>query len=139
MTIPDDVRAFLMSKFRFPVLATLNPDGTIQQSVMWFDLDGDKVLMNTKLGRQKDRNLRSNQTVSLCFEEEGAYVTLSGRVEVIDDRERAQADIYRLAVRYDGEEEAKKQVQTAFGTQERVTLLMTIDKVFARGLPEDGK
>lgn len=125
-----------MSKLRFPVLATLNPDGTIQQSVMWFDLEGDRIMMNTKLGRRKDRNLRANQAISLCFEEEGTYVTLSGRIEIIDDRERAQADIYRLAVRYDGEESAKQSFATGFGLQERVTLLMTVDKVLTHGLDQ---
>lgn len=125
-----------MSKHRFPVLATLNPDGTIQQSVMWFDLEGDRIMMNTKLGRHKDRNLRENQTVSLCFEDETRYVTLSGRIEIIDDRERAQADIYRLAIRYDGEEAARRAVETGFGQQERVTLLMTVDKVLTHGLDQ---
>ena len=134
MTIPDNVREFLLSKYRFPVLATVNPDGTIQQSVMWFDLEGDQVLMNTKKGRYKDRNIRSNTAVSLCFEDEGTYVTISGRVEVIDDPERAQADIYRLAVRYDGEEAAKKAVETDYSKQERVTLLVTVDRIFTHGL-----
>ena len=123
-----------MSKHRFPVLATINPDGTIQQSVMWFDLEGDRIMMNTKVGRHKDRNLRANQVASLCFEDELAFVTLSGRIELIDDRERAQADIYRLAVRYDGEESAKRSLETGFGLQERVTLLMTVDKVFTHGI-----
>jgi PPOX class probable F420-dependent enzyme len=126
-----------MSKLRFPVLATLNPDGTIQQSVMWFDLEGDQVLMNTKVGRSKHRNMRSNDVVSLCFEDEGTYVTLSGRVMVVDDLDRGQADIYRLAVRYEGEDSARKQVQSDYSHQQRTSLLVTIDKVFTHGLKQD--
>jgi PPOX class probable F420-dependent enzyme len=137
MMLSPRVRSFLMSKLRFPVLATLNPDGSIQQSVMWFDLDGDQVLMNTKAGRAKHRNLTANGIASLCFEEMGAYVTLSGRCEVIDDPERGQADIYRLAVRYDGEESARQQVAEAYSSQERTTILMTIERVFVHGLPQD--
>lgn len=125
-----------MEKPRFPVLATVNPDGTIQQSVMWFDLEGDQVMMNTLRGRFKERNLRSNDVVSLCFEEEGRYVTLSGRVTPVDDPERGQADIRRLAVRYDGEAEAARMVETVFGPQDRVTLLVTIDKVYTHGLEQ---
>jgi len=134
MQIPEKVRAFLMEKPRFPVLATINPDGTIQQSVMWFDLEGDQVLLNTKAGRFKDRNLRTNANVSLCFEEGGTYVTLQGRVEVIDDPELGQQGIHRLAVRYDGEESARQQVETTYRSQERVALLVTIDRIFQHGL-----
>lgn len=136
MPLSEKVRSFLMEKPRFPVLATVNPDGTIQQSVMWFDLEGDQVMMNTLRGRHKERNLRSNDVVSLCFEEEGRYVTLSGRVTVVDDPVRGQADIRRLAVRYDGEAEAERMVESVFGPQDRVTLLVTIEKVFVHGLEQ---
>ena len=47
------VREFL-EKRRFAVLATINPDGSVQQTVMWYQLQGDKVMMNTRRGRVKD-------------------------------------------------------------------------------------
>ena len=49
-------RAFLNEK-RFAVLATINKDGTPQQTVMWYELQGDEIMMNTAHGRLKDRNL----------------------------------------------------------------------------------
>ena len=137
MQIPAHVRAFLMEKPRFPVLATLNPNGTIQQSVMWFDLEGEQILMNTLRGRFKERNLRTNDAVSLCFEEEGTYVTISGRVTAIDDSARGRADIHRLAVRYDGQAEADKMMESVFGGQDRVTLLVSVDKIFTHQLAQD--
>ena len=84
MTIPDNVREFLLSKHRFPVLATVNPDGTIQQSVMWFDLEGDQVLMNTKKGRYKDRNriermfnkLKQSRRIATRYDKTGASQNL---------------------------------------------------------------
>lgn len=134
MSIPEKIKTFLMSELRFPVLATLNPNGTIQQSVMWFDLEGDRILMNTRKGRIKDRNIRENSAVSLCFEQAGTYVTLSGTIEMIDEPERGQADIYRLAVRYDGEESARRAVASDYASQERVTLLMTVDRIYSQGV-----
>lgn len=123
-----------MTGLRFPVLATVNPDGTIQQSVMWFDLEGDKVLMDTAKGRVKYRNMSANNHISLCFEEAGTYVTLSGHVELFDEQERAKGDIYRLAVRYDGKDVADQQARDVYVNQERVTVLMTVDRITTHGL-----
>jgi PPOX class probable F420-dependent enzyme len=107
------------------VLAVLTPDGAPSQSVMWFDLDPDRpdtILMNTKVGRAKDRYLRRDPRVSLCFEDGLIWVALRGRVELDDDRERALADIQSLAVRY-GDAPA------GFDGQSRVTIRMTVEKV----------
>ncbi|MFN2418739.1 MAG: pyridoxamine 5'-phosphate oxidase family protein, partial [Candidatus Limnocylindria bacterium] len=59
--LTDDLREWLTSTLRFPVLAVLTGDGAPNQSVMWFDLDPDRpdtILMNTKVGRAKERFLR---------------------------------------------------------------------------------
>ena len=80
-----------MTGLRYPVLAVLTGDGAPNQSVMWFDLDPeqpDTILMNTKVGRAKERFLRSDPRISLCFEEELTWVAFQGRAELDDDRER---------------------------------------------------
>jgi hypothetical protein len=56
---------------------------------------------------------------------------------VVDDLDRGPADIYRLAVRYEGEDSARKQVQSDYSHQQRTSLLVTIDKVFTHGLKQD--
>ena len=137
MLIPENIRTFLMSKHRFPVLATLNPDGTIHQSVMWFDLNADGIMMNTKKGRVKYRNMSANDHVSLCFEEEGTYVTLSGHVELIEEQERAKGDIHKLAVRYDGQDAADQELRDVYSHQERVTVLMTVDRIHSQGVEQE--
>jgi PPOX class probable F420-dependent enzyme len=123
--LTDDLRAWLTEKLRFPVLAVLTGDGSPNQSVMWFDLDPerpDTILMNTKVGRAKERLLRRDPRVSLCFEEELRWVAMQGTVELDDDRDRAMADILALARRYgsSGDE---------FAGQERVTIRMHVEKV----------
>jgi PPOX class probable F420-dependent enzyme len=123
--LTDDLRAWLMEKLRFPVLAVLTGDGSPNQSVMWFDLDPDRpdtILMNTKVGRAKERFLRNDPRVSICFEEELTWVALQGTAELDDDRERSLADIVALAKRY-GE------TGDEFAGQQRVTFRVRIEKV----------
>jgi PPOX class probable F420-dependent enzyme len=123
--LSEDLREWLMDALRYPVLAVVTPDGAPSQSVMWFDLDPDQpdtILMNTKVGRAKDRYLRRDARVSLCFEDSLTWVALRGRVELDDDRERALADIQRLAVRYGDD-------PRDFDGQARVTIRMRVEKV----------
>lgn len=126
--LSDKARAFLNEK-RFAVLATLNENGTIQQTTMWYLLEGDTIVMNTKAGRVKDRNLRRDPRISLCLENGYHYLTISGKVELIEDQATAQRDIYRLAVRYDGEESADRQMADQFSQEQRVTIHLTPERV----------
>lgn len=124
------VQTFL-SDVRFAVLATINADSTPQQTVVWYVLRGDRIMMNTRRGRLKDRNLRRDPRASICVHAGDRYVTLKGRIETIDDPSTALSDIRELAVRYDGQEAAEQQVRDLFSKQERVTLIMTIERVSA--------
>ena len=133
MQLQDNVRAFL-SEPRFAVLATTNADGTSQQSVVWYDLDGDDILINTRAGRVKDTNLRRDGRASLCVPDTYRYVTLEGPVEIDDDQGVAQADIRRLAIRYDGEESGNRQAEEKFSRQQRVTIHLKITKVIVHEL-----
>jgi PPOX class probable F420-dependent enzyme len=126
VTLDEKTRAFL-SEPRFAVLATVNPDGTPQQSVMWYDLDGDEILMNTKVGRIKFRNLRRDARVSFCVPDDYSSVTLTGTVRLIHDQAIAQRDIARLAIRYQGKERARPQIER-FKQEQRVTIRMQIDR-----------
>ena len=101
-TLSDKARAFL-SERRYAVLATIQKDGSTQQTVMWYLLEGDTIIMNTKKGRIKDRNMRRDSRISICVQEGYSYITISGTAELNDDPEISQRDIYRLAVRYNGE------------------------------------
>lgn len=127
-TLSSKARAFLDEK-RFAVLATLNADGTVQQTTMWYLLEGDTILMNTRAGRLKERNLRRDPRISICIEDGYRYLTISGKVELLDDQATAQRDIHRLAIRYHGEEHAAVQMAESFSQQQRVTLLMSCDHI----------
>jgi len=125
------IRAFLAEP-RFAVLATVNIDGSPQQTVMWYDLEGDLLCMNTAEGRIKVANLRRDPRVSVCIEDGYRYVTLTGRAHLIEEQERAQADIARLAVRYHGYERAQSMLEQ-FRSQRRITILVPIERASAHG------
>jgi PPOX class probable F420-dependent enzyme len=73
-------------------VATLNPDGGPQTSVVWVLRDGDTVLFSTTKHRQKGRNLARDPRVSLTIfdpEDQYSYVEIRGTAELTDDPERA--------------------------------------------------
>ena len=131
--LSKEARIFL-GEPRFGVLATINADGTPQQSVVWYELQGDEIMMNTKRGRLKDRNLRRDPRAALCVEDGNHYIALRGAVTLLDDQSIAQPDIERLAVRYDGEEKARGQMRNQFSREERVTIRLRPDRIDEYGM-----
>jgi PPOX class probable F420-dependent enzyme len=131
--LSERLRDFL-SENRFAVVATINEDGTPHQTVNWYELQGDRIMMNTRVGRVKEKNLRRDPRISICIEDEYHYLTIKGRAELDYNHERSQADIRALAVRYEGEEEAERMVAQTFGKQHRVTIYMSIEGIDAHGL-----
>jgi PPOX class probable F420-dependent enzyme len=135
MPLSDAARSFLGEK-RFAVLATIGSDGLPHQTVMWYELRGDDIIMNTAAGRVKDRNLQREARVSICVEDGYRYVTISGVTETNDDQEVAQEDIRRLAIRYHGQEAGERQSREQFSKQHRITLRLPIEQVIEHGLDE---
>jgi PPOX class probable F420-dependent enzyme len=73
------------------VLATTNPDGQPQTSVIFVTLQGDDIVFSTIKGRRKTSNMQRDPRANLLLHrlaDEGrqpAYVTVSGTVELTDD------------------------------------------------------
>lgn len=130
-----EIRSFLEEK-RFAVLATINPDGTPQQTVMWYALEDGRIMMNTKRRRRKDRNILRDQRISLCVEEGERFVTISGTAVIDEDWARGQATARALAVRYDGEEKAEEQMRNDYSKQERITIYLPIESVITHGFDD---
>ncbi len=135
MPLSDAVRSFLAEQ-RFAVLATIGADSVPRQTVMWYELRGDTIVMNTAAGRLKDTLLRRDPRASVCVEDGYRYVTIAGTIQIVDDPATAQEDIRRLAVRYHGEEDGNRQARESFSTQQRVSLYLPIERVLARDLDE---
>lgn len=64
VSIPDS-HIDLLQQPVHGVLTTMMPDGTPQSSIVWTDYDGEHILINTTLERQKGRNMQSNPKVTL--------------------------------------------------------------------------
>ncbi len=126
--LSERARAFLQEP-RFAVLGTINKDGSPQLTTMWYLLEDDTIVMNTKAGRTKERNMRRDPRISVCVPDGYDYVTITGRVEMIDDPQIAQHDIFRLAIRYDGIESAKQQMEEQFSKETRESLRLKPEQI----------
>jgi PPOX class probable F420-dependent enzyme len=83
----DTARRLLDAK-TFATVATLNPDGGPQTSVVWVKREGDVAVFTTTKQRQKGRNLMRDPRISLTLvdpENPYTYVEIRGRVELTDD------------------------------------------------------
>jgi PPOX class probable F420-dependent enzyme len=99
-----DEQARLLQEPNFATVATVNPDGSPQLSIVWIDWDGRHVLFNTAVGRVKPRNLERDPCVSLLvLDREDGYhwVAVRGTAELTT--EGADEHIDKLARKYTGE------------------------------------
>ena len=72
----------------FATVATVNPDGGPQASVVWFRRDGDSVLFSITSDKQKARNLARDPRVAVTvFDLENPYdsVEIRGHAELVED------------------------------------------------------
>lgn len=83
----DSVRTLLDGK-NFASVATLGPDGSPQNSVVWIKREGDTVLFSSVDHRQKVRNLRRDPRISLSvYDLANPYtsVEIRGTAEILPD------------------------------------------------------
>ena len=88
-------------------LATVNRDGSPQVTPVWMDTDGEAVIMNTAIGRLKERNIRRDPRVMLAVNDpanpNATQVLVKGRAELIEEGAKQVAD--RLTKKYTGLDE----------------------------------
>lgn len=84
------------------VLTTMMPDGSPQSSVVWVDYDGEYVLINTTLERQKGRNMQANPAATVLVidpADSGRWIEVRGRVQEMTTH-GAEAHADKLTQRY---------------------------------------
>lgn len=122
--LTDEVRAFL-DDTRVATIATLDPDGTPRQAVVWYRLDGDEIVLNSAVGRRWPTNLVRDPRVALTAMDRDGYrwVGITGRVTPVEDQPTAQADIAEMARRYhrDEPDEAETMIAERFQKQVRIS------------------
>lgn len=89
----------------FLSLATIGPKGAPQVTTLWADTDGKNVVINTAVGRVKDRNMKNDARVGISiFDAKNPYyrVHLDGRVIKTITGKQAEDHISSLSDRYTG-------------------------------------
>ncbi len=105
--IPENFQDLLKDETKaFAFLGTSMPDGSPQVTPVWFNTDGEHILINSAEGRQKDRNMRARRNVSMTLmDPTQPYRYLQVRGEVVDiSAEQGAAHIHTLSHKYRGED-----------------------------------
>ena len=134
-TLSADARRFLEAP-RFAVVATVNPDGSPLQAVVWFRLEGDAIVFNSRVGRRWPSNLARDRRGSVTVSDGYNYVDLRGEVDIDNDPDVGQAVIADLSRRYRLSKEKAEADIAGFATQRRVTFRLRPSRIFER-LPGD--
>ncbi len=102
--IPEEVRATLRAK-TFWTIATINEDGSPTVTPVWVDVDGDHVIVNTAVGRLKERNARRDKRVALATVDPNdpySWAEIRGVVAEFVEGDAANAGFDRLTQKYLG-------------------------------------
>jgi PPOX class probable F420-dependent enzyme len=108
----------------YAVLATVNPDGSPQTSVVWVGRDAGDLLFSTVEGRVKHRNMLRDPRVSVTVIDSSDpenYVELRGRVSMTPDVGR-RVDT-QLSWKYDGKDPGEDRPGAV-----RVVVRMAVEK-----------
>jgi PPOX class probable F420-dependent enzyme len=106
--VPEDYLDLLdWDRRAFATLATIMEDGSPQATPIWFDVEGDLIMINSARGRVKVANMEHRPQVALSImDPDDPYRYLQIRGEVVEVREQTgKRDIDRLANKYLGKEE----------------------------------
>jgi PPOX class probable F420-dependent enzyme len=103
--LPDEYLDLIKDETKaFGALATLMKDGSPQLTPIWFNTDGKHIVINSALGRVKDRNMRRDSRIAFIITDPQnpyRYIQIRGRVvEITTEGARAHIDI--LAKKYTG-------------------------------------
>ena len=131
--LEEKPRKFLDESPYVGVVTTLREDGSPHSTIVWVDVEGDKVSFNTALGRAKPRHLEHDPRASVLMVDPNnsfKWVAVSGPAELTE--EGADAQIDKLAKKYLGKDEYpwRKREET------RVKVLIEPEKVDASGFDE---
>jgi PPOX class probable F420-dependent enzyme len=127
--IPPDVRAYLEQP-HLAVVATVNEDGSPLQVVTWYAIEGDTVVINSRVGRRWPTNLVRDPRVAILVVTPERYVELTGTVEIDDDNDRSVGVICDLARRYDaGDPEGLARLIDDFHGQRRITFRLRPERI----------
>lgn len=110
-TLTAEQRDFLLEPVHTGKLATVRKDGRPHVVPVWFEMDGDTLIFTTGKTTVKAANLRRDNRVSICVDNEQppfSYIQIEGTVELLDDTEALRYWATRIGGRYMGAERAEE-------------------------------
>ncbi|MEU1122534.1 PPOX class F420-dependent oxidoreductase [Streptomyces sp. NPDC005899] len=105
--LSDDLRKLIDDTPVFATVATVQPDGSPQLSVVWLARDGDDLLFSTTVGRRKEKNLRADPRITVMINPPNApytYAEIRGTAALTT--QGGQELIDALSRKYTGQEYA---------------------------------
>lgn len=131
VTISDWARQFLERPRTFATLSSLMSDGAPMSAVIWYEVRGDEIVVNSAVGRAWPTNLLRDPRFSLTVEDGYSWLGLRGHAEAITDQATAQADIAAMARRYHADEpdRAERLIEDRFRQQERISFLLRLTRI----------
>jgi predicted pyridoxine 5'-phosphate oxidase superfamily flavin-nucleotide-binding protein len=134
----DDVRSFLTpappNPPRYGTIATVNADGSPHQTLIWYEVRGDKIVVNSRVGRRWPTNLRRNPRATLRVYDRGDGVMVECQVVATIEGAQALADISAMAYRYDDPADVPAQIDE-WRRQQRITFVLRPIRVTTAGDP----
>ena len=130
IALSQRLREFLAAP-HYASLGTTEADGAPRQAVIWYLLDGDELVVNSRVGRRWPTNLLRDGRVSIAVFDETdpmRWVGLVGTAEPVRDQPQAQADIAAMARRYEDPDAAADSIR-AFQQQERISFRIRVHAV----------
>lgn len=129
MPLSDDERRAFLAQPRYATLATLDSDGVIHLTPVWFLFDGERFSFASFSGSRKVKNIERNPSTSVVVDARDPghdrWVAASGTAEIItgDEAQELNAGIRR---RYLTEEAvADARVEPVFAAGDDVTISLT--------------
>jgi PPOX class probable F420-dependent enzyme len=99
---PEDVAT--LKGLNFAHVVTLDPDGAPHSAPTWIDVDDQgHVIVNSAVGRRKDRNIRRDPRIAVSVHRQDdpyTWLSIQGTVVSIETGEEAEKHIDTLNRRY---------------------------------------
>ena len=128
-TLTDPVRELIQGR-NFCHVSTLNENGSIHATLVWSDVDGDHVVLNSAQGRRWPENVKRTGRATLLIanaENQYEYVFIQAVLESASEDD-GQAVIDALSEKYEG-----RPYPPLKPGEVRVTLRFAPERVVHRG------
>jgi len=123
--IPQSLQKILEDK-AYGHVVTFNAKGAPEVTMVWMDVDGDELLVNTAEGRRKPENIRRNPRIIVSVQDRNtpqSYATFYGKGRVTDAG--AEDHIDKLAKRFLGADKYPYRQPT----EKRVIIRIAVDRI----------